>query len=143
MGVGFSDSVQLAQLKGSLNKRAADIIGLSTIRSMETFWSLMDDEYINYDELARLAIADVKSVDRGDSRHIQIVRNKLLTYKMHLEQVGIAHRITSDEMVDEHWLPLLSTEIRERWIQRGVTVPGPQWKTFEAFINKQAVAART
>ena len=143
MGEGFTDPVQLAQLKESLNKRAAEIVGLSAIRTMDNFWALMDDEYVNYNELARLAIADIKSVDRKDTRYIQIVKNKLLTYKTDLEQVGLAYRITSDEMVHEHWLPLLNTETRERWIQEEEGAPGPQWGKFEAFITRQAVAART
>jgi len=68
MGEGFSDPVQLAQLRDSLDKRAADIVGLPTIRSMAVFWSLMDEEYLDYTHFARLAIADIQSTSRTWSK---------------------------------------------------------------------------
>ena len=142
MGKGYPGAVQLAQLKESLATRVQEIIPLATLRTMTDFWALMDDEYVNFHELARKAVHDIKSVNRKDTRYIQIIRNKLLTYKVDLEQVQLQHRVTSDVMITEHWLPLLPPEIRERWIQDNTLEGGPLWPVFEQFINKQAAAAR-
>ena len=142
MGKGYPDPVQLAQLKESLSARVQEIIPLATLHTMDDFWALMDDEYVNFHELARLAVQDIKAVSRKDTRYIQIIRNKLLTYKVDLQQVDLQHRVTSDVMITEHWLPLLPHEIRERWIQDNTLDAGPLWPRFEQFINKQAAAAR-
>ena len=54
------------QLKISIPPRTANLIGLSEIKRMTDFWSLMDNEYLDYKALSRSAVADVKSLDRRD-----------------------------------------------------------------------------
>ena len=43
---------------------------------MQNFWSLMDNEYIDYNALSRSAVADVKSLDRTDRRFLQMMKVK-------------------------------------------------------------------
>ena len=76
MGHGYNEAVQLMQLKISIPPRTAELIGLSEIRRMTDFWSLMDNEYLDYNALSRSAVADVKSLDRKDPRFLQMMQVK-------------------------------------------------------------------
>ena len=125
MGEGFADAVQLVEMKNSLPKRSAQIIGLQNIRSMANFWALMDDEFVNYKELAKKAIEDIKQVDTTDTRFLQLFKNKLDSRVGDLQQVDLAHRITADEMIEDYWLPMLLATTVERWLQdRNQRQPG-------------------
>ena len=42
-----------------------------------------------------------------------MMRVKLQTHSTNLEENKMGHRITSDEMVREHWIPLLTDMARE------------------------------
>ena len=45
------------------------------------------------------------------------MKNKLEAHVADLSQVRLEHRVTSDEMVNEHWVTMLPEANRERWIQ--------------------------
>ena len=128
------EAVQLMQLKITIPTRTANLIGLSEIRTMKDFWVLMDKEYLDYNALRRCAVADVKSLDRKDPRFLQMMKVKL-TVK------GMGHRITSDEMVREHWIPLLTEMAREDWLKVSVREP-PLWPHFLNLFEIQAQACR-
>ena len=53
MGKSYLEEVQLMQLKASIQERTSNLIGLVDIRTMEDFWSLMDGEYLDYNQLSR------------------------------------------------------------------------------------------
>ena len=78
MGKSYMEEVQLMQLKLSIRARTSNLIGLSDIRKMTDLWSHMDKEYLDYNALSRSAIADVKSLDRKDSRFLQMMKAKHL-----------------------------------------------------------------
>ena len=59
------------------------------------FWHHMDKEYLDYNALSRSAIADVKSLDRKDSRFLQMMKVKLTTHRKNLEINNMGHCITS------------------------------------------------
>jgi hypothetical protein len=99
MGKSYMEEVQLMQLKLSIPARTSNLIGLSDIRTMPDFWSHMDKEYLDYNALSRSAIADVKSLDRKDSRFLQMMKVKLTTHRKNLDTNNMGHRITSDKMV--------------------------------------------
>ena len=86
MGISYNEEIKLMQLKLSIPARTSNLIGHSDIRSMPDFWSHMDTEYLNYNALSSSTIADI---------------NKM------------GNRITSGEMVREHWLPLLTETTKE------------------------------
>ena len=83
----------------------------------ERLLGLMDGEYLDYNVLAKSAVADVKSLDRKDPRFLQMMKVKLQTHSTNLEEDKMGHRITSDEMVREHWIPLLTDLAREDWLK--------------------------
>ena len=141
MGQGYKEAVQLMQLKSSVPTRTANLIGLSEIRTMKDFWGLMDGEYLDYNVLAKSAVADVKSLDRKDPRFLQMMRVKLQTHSTNLEEDKMGHRITSDEMVREHWIPLLTDMAREDWLKMPNREP-PLWNHFEKFLEIQSLACR-
>ena len=129
------------QLKLSIPARTSNLIGLSDIRTMVDFWSHMDKESLDYNALSRSAIADVKSLDRKDSRFLQMMKVKLTTHRKNLEINNMGHRITSDEMVREHWLPLLTEMAKEDWLKTPMREP-PLWPQFEEFLETQSQACR-
>ena len=81
MGEVYKEEVQLMQLKTAIPTRTADLIGLSEIRTMESFWKLMDREYLDYNALSRTAIQDVKSLNRKDQHKPRIIRIGLQDHK--------------------------------------------------------------
>jgi hypothetical protein len=113
MGKSYMEEVQLMQLKLSIPARTSNLIGLSGIRTMADLWNHMDKEYLDYNALS-WAIADIKNLDRKDSRFLQMMKVKLTTHRKNLEINNMGHCITSDEMVREHWLPLLTEMAKER-----------------------------
>ena len=141
MGEGYKEEVQLMQLKTAIPVRTADLIGLSEIRSMENFWKLMDREYLDYNALSRTAIQDVKSLNRKDPRFLQMMKVKLVTHSTNLELSGMGYRITSDDMVRESWIPLLTEMAREDWLKIPDREP-PLWPHFLKFLETQAQACR-
>ena len=46
-----------------------------------------------------------------------MMKVKLTTHRKNLEINNMGHRITSDEMVREHWLPLLTEMAKEDWLK--------------------------
>ena len=70
-----------------------------------------------------------------------MMKVKLSTHSTNLEVNGMGHRITSDEMVREHWIPLLTEMAREDWLKVPVRDP-PLWPHFEKFLEIQAQACR-
>ena len=141
MGKSYMEEVQLMQLKLSIPARTSNLIGLSDIRTMVDFWSHMDKEYLDYNALSRSAIADVKSLDRKDSRFLQMMKVKLTTHRKNLEINNMGHRITSDKMVREHWLPLLTEMAKEDWLKTPIR-ESPLWPQFEEFLETQSQACR-
>ena len=117
MGASYMEEVQLMQLKQSIPSRTSDLIGLNDIRSMGDFWKNMDEEYLDTHALSKSAITDIKSLDRSDSRFLQIMKVKLTNHSKNLDIYKMGHRITSDEMVREHWLPLLTERAKEDWLK--------------------------
>ena len=111
MGKSYVEEVQLMQLKASIPARTNSLIGLVDIRTMSDFWDTMDNEYLDYNQLARGAIKDIKSQDKKDPRFLQIV----LKNNLDLSQMG--HRVTSDEMIREEWLPILPDGAKEDWLK--------------------------
>ena len=85
MGKSYMEEVQLMQLKLSIPARTSNLIRLSDIRKMTNFWSHMDKVHLDYNALSRSAIADVKSLDRKDSRFLQMMKVKLTTHRKNLE----------------------------------------------------------
>jgi hypothetical protein len=77
----------------------------------------MDKEYLDYNALSRSAVADVKSLDRKGPRFLQMMKVKLTTHSANLTVNGMGHRISSDEMVREHWIPLPTEMAREDWLK--------------------------
>ena len=141
MGIGYPDATQLMQLKTSIDPRTADLVGLINITSMQDFWSLMDEEFLNYNALARYAIKDIKSLDREDPRFLQIMKMRITTHHNNLKVQNMEHRITSDEMIMENWLPMMTEMAREDWLK----IPNrksPLWPQFEQFLHLQAQASR-
>jgi hypothetical protein len=69
----YTEESQLKQLKLSIPARTSNLMGLSEIRTVADFWSLIDRKY--YSALSKsavaFAIADVKSLDREDSGFLQ------------------------------------------------------------------------
>ena len=141
MGEGYKEEVQLMQLKTAIPVRTADLIGLSEIRKMEDFWKLMDREYLDYNALSRTAIQDVKNLNRKDPRFLQMMKVKLVTHSTNLELSGMGYRITSDDMVREQWIPLLTEMAREDWLKIPDRDP-PLWPHFVKFLETQAQACR-
>jgi hypothetical protein len=135
------EEVQLMHLKLIIPARTSDLIGLTDLRSMKDFWRHMDEEYLDYHALSRSAIADVKSLDRKDSRFLQMMQVKLNNHKKNLDTNNMGHRITSDEMVNEHWVPLFTEMAKEDWIKRPKR-DSPLWPHFEAFLETQSQACR-
>ena len=66
---------------------------------------------------------------------------KLTMYKKNLEQSKMSHRVTSDDMIREHWLPMLPLMAKEDWLKTPMRNP-PLWPHFEAFLETQAEACR-
>ena len=52
MGKSYVEEVQLMQLKASIPARTNNLIGLVDIRTMADFWETMDNEYLDYNQLA-------------------------------------------------------------------------------------------
>jgi hypothetical protein len=53
----------------------------------------------------------------------------------------MGYRITSDEMVNEHWLPLLTGMAQEDRLKNPMREP-PLWPHFDAFLETQSQACR-
>ena len=64
--------------------------------TMTNFWILRDREHLDYNAMIWSAITDVKSLDRKDSRFLQIMKEKLTTHSKNLELNGMGHRTISD-----------------------------------------------
>ena len=141
MGKSYVEEVQLMQLKSTIPSRTANLIGLVDITTMEDFWTLMDEEYLDYNQLSRGAIADIKGLDRKDPRFLQMMLVKLTTHRKNLELSGMGHRITSDEMVREEWLPMLTDAAKEDWLKVPVR-SSPIWNHFEKFLQEQSQACK-
>ena len=141
MGKSYLEEVQLMQMKTAIPERTRNLIGLVDIRTMADFWDLMDAEYLDYNQLSRSAIADVKSLDRKDSRFLQMMLVKLQTHRKNLELSNMGHRITSDEMVREEWLPMLTNMAKEDWLKRP-SREAPLWPHFVSFLEGQAQACK-
>ena len=137
----YQDPVQILQLKESLPARTQILIGLAQIRSMAVVWQALDEEFLDYDAMATMAVTDLPSQDKKDPRFVQILLQKLSIYKSNLDEVGKGHRIVSDENIQERWVPLLPTAERELWLQEPYPT-GDLWTLFEAFLGKQSVASR-
>ena len=103
MGASYMEEVQLMQLKRSIPSRTSDLIGLNDIRSTGDFWNNMDEEYLDTHALSKSAISDIKNLDRTDSRFLQMMKVKLSNHSKNLDIHRMGYRITSDEMVREHW----------------------------------------
>ena len=102
---------------------------------------MMDREYLDYNALSRTAIQDMKNLNRKDPRFLQMMKVKLETHSSNLELSGMGYRITSDDMVRESWIPLLTEMAREDWLK----MPGreaPLWPHFMKFLEIQAQACR-
>ena len=141
MGKSYAEEVQLMQLKSSIPSRTSNLIGLVDIRTMKDFWEAMDSEYLDYNQLSCGANADIKNMDRKDPRFIQIMLRKLTSHKKNLDLSDMGHRITSDQMIREEWLPMLPTMAKEDWLK----VPNkakPLWPQFETFMISQTEACR-
>ena len=93
MGKSYVEEVQLMQLKASIPTRTSNLIGLVDITTIEDFWESMDGEYLDYNQLSRGAIRDIKALDRNDPRFLQMMLKKLSSH--------MGHRVTSDEMIRE------------------------------------------
>ena len=141
MGKSYVEEVQLLQMKTSIPGRTANLIGLVDIRSMKGFWEAMDEEYLDYNQLNRGAINDIKSLDRKDPRFLQMMLKKLQSHKENLDLSSMGHRVTSDEMIREEWLPIMPENAKEDWLKVALD-PTPLWPQFEAFLEKQAEACR-
>ena len=141
MGKSYVEEVQLMQLKASIPERTSNLIGLVDIRSMDDFWSLMDGEYLDYNQLSRGAIAQIKNLDKKDPRFLQMMMVMLTTHRKNLELSGMGHRITSDEMVREEWLPMLTYNAKEDWLKIPSKSP-PLWPHFEMFLQTQSEACK-
>ena len=141
MGASYMEEVQLMQLKQSIPRRTSDLIGLNDIRSMGDFWKNMDEEYLDTHALSKSAITDIKSLDRSDSRFLQIMKVKLTNHSKNLDTYKMGHRITSDEMIREHWIPLLTVRAQEGWLKNPIR-ESPLWPKFEQFLETQADACR-
>ena len=141
MGKSYVEEVQLMQLKASIPARTNNLIGLVEIRTMDDFWETMDNEYLDYNHLARGAIKDIKSLDKKDPRFIQMMLKKIQSYKSNLDLSHMGHRVTSDEMIREEWLPIMPDSAKEDWLKlpRGSS---PLWPEFEEFLTSQARACR-
>ena len=91
--------------------------------------------------MAKSAVADIKSLDRKDPRFLQMMKVKLQTHSANLEYNKMGHRITSDEMVCEHWIPHLTDMAREDWLKLPNREP-PLWDHFEKFLEVQTLSCR-
>ena len=80
-------------------------------------------------------------MDRKDSRFLQMMKVKLTTHRKNLEINNMGHRITSDEMVRKHWLPLLTEMAKEAWLKTPMR-ESPLWPQFEEFLETQSQASR-
>ena len=117
------------------------MIGLVDITTMKDFWDTMDSEYLDYNQLSRGAIKDIKSLDRKDPRFLQMMLKKLQSQKTNLDFSNMGHRVTSDEMIREEWLPIMPDLAKEDWLK--TTRNGnPLWPEFEEFLQGQARACR-
>ena len=110
-------------------------------RAMKGFWEAMDEEYLDYNQLSRGAINDIKSLDRKDPRFLQMMLKKLQSHKENLDLSSMGHRVSSDEMIREEWLPIMPDNAKENWLKVALD-PTPLWPQFEAFLEKQAEACR-
>ena len=101
----------------SIPDKTSDLMGLSEVRTVADFWSLMDRKYYNAlsKSAVAFAIADVKSLNREDSGFLQEMKRKLNSHKQHMDMNNMGHQITSDEMVRKHWVPLLTEKAKEAW----------------------------
>ena len=84
---------------------------------MKDFWDLMDEEFLDYNAFSRYAIEDIKCLDREDPRFLKIMKMRINTLHNNLKVQGMEHRITSDEMIMEIWLPMLTETAREDWLK--------------------------
>ena len=69
------------------------------------------------------------------------MKTKLTNHSKNLDIYKMGHRITSDEMVREHWLPLLTERAKEDWLKNPIR-ESPLWPKFEEFLEAQAEACR-
>ena len=101
----------------------------------------MDKEYLDFHALSKAAISDIKNLDRTDSSFLQMMKVKLSNHSKNLDIHRMGYRITSDEMVREHLLPLLTESAKEDWLKNPVR-ESPLWPEFEAFLEIQSEACR-
>ena len=87
--------------------------------------------------MSRGAINDI----RKDPRFLQMMLKKLQSHKENLDLSNMGHRVTSDEMIREEWLPIMPENAKEDWLKVALD-PTPLWPQFEAFLEKQADACR-
>jgi hypothetical protein len=99
----------------------------------------MDKKY--YNALSKPAIVDIKSLDRKYSRVLQMMNIKLTSHRKHMDINNMGHHITSNEMVNKHWVPLLTERAKEDWNNSPIREP-PLWPQFEIFIEKKSQACR-
>lgn len=138
MEVMYKDATHL---KSSIDQRTADLIRLAHTTSMKDFWELMDEEFLDYNALSRYAKKDIKSLDREDPRFLQMMKMRINTHHNNLKVQGMEHRITSDEMIMENWLPMMTEMAREDWLKIPNRDP-PLWPQFEQFLQLQAKASQ-
>ena len=67
--------------------------------------------------MPRYAIKDIKSLDRKDPRFLQIMKMRINTHHNNLKVQGMEYRITSDEMIKENRLPMLTELVKEDWLK--------------------------
>jgi hypothetical protein len=99
IGKSFQEEVQLMNLKSCIQTRTCDLIGLSDLREMMDFWSLMDKEYLNYYALCRSAIADVKRLDKKDNRFLQMMHVKLNSHRKNVRGWDSQHLAGNQLMI--------------------------------------------
>jgi hypothetical protein len=82
------------------------------------------------------AITDIKSLEREDNRFLQMMHVRLNSHRKNLDTNKMGHHITSEEMVNKHWVPLLTDRAKEDWIK------APLWTHFNRLMERQAEACR-
>ena len=120
--------------------------GLSEVRTVADFWSLMEGKYYNALSKSAFAIADVKSLDREDSGFLQKMKRKLNSHRKHMDMNNMGQHITSDKMVKKHWVPLLTEKAKEAWDSvedYNVIRSPPLWPQFEKLLEIEGEKAQS
>ena len=74
------------------------------------------------------------------------MKRKLNSHKQHMDRINMWHRITSDEMVRKHWVPLLTNKAKEAWdeVEDYNIIRSPLlWPTFMELLETQGEKAKT